>query len=64
MSGNLESVCGVAIRLRVEQSGVRIPVEAREHYLLENVQAGCGAYPADRSVGTGVLSPGNRMGGA
>jgi len=37
---------GTATRLGYGRFGVRIPVEGRDFYLLQKVQAGSGAYPA------------------
>jgi len=37
---------GIATRLGYGRSGVRIPVEGRDCYLLQKVQTGSGAYPA------------------
>ena len=49
-------VCVVS-RLLAGRSGVPLPAGARDSSLLQNVQPGCGAYPASCSL-AGVYRPG------
>ena len=54
-----EPAVGVATGIWVGRSGFRIPVVPNDDvFLLKNVQAGYGAFPASYSVGTRVLSRG------
>jgi hypothetical protein len=57
-TGSQSSLVGIVTRLRAGRSGVRIPVEARDFSLLQNVQTGSGAHPASYSVGIVVPSRG------
>jgi len=50
-----DSSVSIETKLRPGQSGVWFPAEARDVWLLRNVQTSSGAHPATYSVGTGVL---------
>jgi hypothetical protein len=52
--GSRDSVGSIVTRLWAGQPRVRILAGARDS-LLQNVQTGCGAYPASYPMGTGVL---------
>jgi hypothetical protein len=44
----------ITTKARAGQSGVRIPIGAREFSLVQNLQNGSGPHTASYSVGTGV----------
>ena len=48
----------IATRLGAARSGVRIPADAEDFFLLQNVQAGSGVHLASYSIGTAVISTG------
>jgi len=50
-AASLQSAVGVATELRAGRSGDRMPVEARNLFLLRNVQTACGVDPAFCSLG-------------
>ena len=52
------SSCCIATRLRTRRFGFRVPVDARELSLLQNVQTGCETHTATYSVCTRFLSRG------
>ena len=56
------SLVGMATRLRVVRPGFRIPVEAKDFSVIQNVQTGSGAHPAFYTMGTGVISQGKVAG--
>jgi hypothetical protein len=53
-----DSVGGKMNRLRAGWSGVRIPGGARDLFVLQYAQTGCGAHLAFYPVGTRVLTEG------
>ena len=50
-------VGGILIRPWTGQSGVLLPIGARNLYLLQNFQSHTGAHPSFYSVGTGGFFP-------
>lgn len=52
------SVLDITNALRTGQSGVRIPVGARDFTVLQSVQTGLGTHSVSFSVGTGVKTAG------
>jgi hypothetical protein len=54
-SGSRNRVVSIETMLRAGRSGVLIPAEARDFYLLQNVQTGSQDHPASTPSGTGVL---------
>ena len=53
-----DSVVGIAIRLWAGRPGVRIPTDARDFSLLQNVQTDSGAHLTFYSAGMGFICPG------
>ena len=51
-------IIGLATTLRAGRFGVRIPIEARDFSLHQNVQTSSAAHPASYSLYTGVISCG------
>ena len=51
-----DSSVRIVTRLWAGPPGFRIPTEAKDLFLLQNVQLGSGAHPVSHSEGTGDIS--------
>jgi len=51
-----DSIVGILIRKRAGQSKSRIPVRARNFFLLQNLQIGSGFHPVTYSIGIIALT--------
>jgi hypothetical protein len=58
MEGSRGSIVGMATVLQAGQSGVQIPLKARDFSLLQNTQTSSGTHPASYIMATTVLSRG------